>query len=207
MVALHAKLSDSCAPVARPSDGPLVLGVVIAAVTLLVPVPQALKVTRTQSSHGVSVPTLQLTIAMCWANITSTVAVKWWTLASCGRDGLSCLGGCLDLLQQTASAASWMVTLACVLAYPPAHTRRNLASTAMLMVAVSISIWTSRSLLIAQPCSQASVRLAAAYGWMSSACAATQYVPQVTRGSAGGWELFPCPALPPTPHPPPHHPH
>jgi hypothetical protein len=173
------KLEGTCAPVERPSGGALAFGAVLAAVTLFVPLPQGLKIIRSRTSHGVSVLTLLLTVAMCWANMTSTVAVKWHTFTSC-QHGPGCLGGLLDLLQEAASALSWTLTLGCVLSYSPAHNRRNLAATGLVMMAIGASIGSSVSLLVAQPCSTASLQLAAAYAWIASACAVIQYAPQVS---------------------------
>lgn len=175
----HTFLEGSCAPVLYPDAGPIALGAFLALGTLLIPIPQVLKVLREKSSAGLSVPTLLLTILFGCAGLGSTVAVKWSTFDSCKSDGPVCLTNLLDLLQQIASAVSWLVTLACVLAYPPARTPRNAATVVALLVTVSGIVGVSIGLAAAQPCSAASLGLAEALGWLGAACAVVQFAPQL----------------------------
>ena len=154
---LLSALAGSCAPVTHPEGGAIAGGAVLAFGTLLIPIPQALKVLQQKSSAGISVPTLWLTILFGCANIGSTVAVKWRTIESCSVDAPACLGGLLDLLQQIASAASWLTTLACVISFPPARTRHNVAATAALLVASSGIVGAGVGVAASQPCSTASL--------------------------------------------------
>jgi uncharacterized protein with PQ loop repeat len=181
-----APLANSCAAVSRPGVEAVVLGCVLTIVTLLVPIPQARKVFQHRSSAGVSVPTLFLTVVFGCANLGSTVAVKWRTIESCGTDGAGCVTGLLDVLQQVASAGSWTATLLCVLAYPPANVRRNVVSTAALLLVCSGIVASSVGVAAAHPCSDGSLGLSEALGWLGGVCAVVQFAPQLYSTWAKG---------------------
>jgi uncharacterized protein with PQ loop repeat len=187
--ATPSPLANSCAPVSRLGVEAIVVGSVLAVVTLIVPIPQARKVVQNKSSAGVSVPTLLLTVLFGSANLGSTVAVKWRTIESCRTDGAACMAGLLDVLQQVASAVTWTVTLFCVLAYPPANVRRNAVPTLALLLVSCAIIGSSIAVAVSHPCSDASLDLAEALGWLGACCAVVQFAPQLyatcTKGSSG----------------------
>lgn len=182
-------LANSCAPVSRPGVEAILVGSVVAILTLFVPIPQARKVLQHKSSAGISVPTLLLTVLFGCSNLGSTVAVKWRTIESCGTGGAACVAGLLDVLQQVASAGSWTATAICVLAFPPANVRRNGVSTLALLLVCAGIVGSSVGVAVAHPCSDVSLGLAEALGWLAGGCAVVQFAPQLystcARGGSG----------------------
>lgn len=156
------------------------LGTLLVLATLLIPIPQAVKVVRNKSSDGISLPTLHLTVLFGSANIASTVAVKWRTLKMCASKGVACAGG-LDLFQQCAAVVSWLFTMGCILAYlhPDSHRRVHRAAFAVLLVLVAGMIGVSVAVTATKPCSKLSLGLSEFFGWFGATCAVVQFAPQL----------------------------
>lgn len=75
------------------------LGTVLVIATLVLPVPQAVKLYRRQSSDGLSLSSLSLTILFSGTNAAATIIVKWPQIYSCDG-GYGCIAELLDLAQQ-----------------------------------------------------------------------------------------------------------
>ena len=148
----------------------VVVGSVLALATFLLPMPQAYKLCRQQSSAGLSPHTIALTVLFAGSNAAATVVVKWHWLQACAH-GPSCVSNILDLVQQAASWSTWCMTALICVSLPPNRTRVPVLTT-LLSLACTVGLTVAAAIQSANaPCLPPSLTLADALGWVAAVAA------------------------------------
>ena len=155
------------------------LGIFLLTATIILPLPQLLKLHHRRSSAGVQPSTLCLVFMYSATNAASTAAMKWRQLELCSALGGYCLIEQLDTMQVFVSSFSWMVILIYVVHLPPCNTPkwRRLAAATFSGVA---ALWGVTCIVSArEPCGPAAVGLARALGWASAVLVVIAFAPQL----------------------------
>ena len=170
---------DTCAPVVR--DIPVAVQAVtcvLIVLTVVVTVPQYVKLARARSSAGLSLPTILLTMWLNIADVGAGIITKWRQLQECSA-GWSCLGGLLDLGQTAVLNATTTAVLLQVCYFPPHDGARHRAAAAGTLCAMAALWATAVCVSIASPCGRAPLALARVCGIVAAVCALVQYLPQL----------------------------
>ena len=168
-----------CAPdhvnISTGSEG---LGIFLLIASVLVPLPQVLKLMYRRSSAGVNPSTICLCLGYTATNFAATAAMKWRQLEACAAVG-PCLVEMLDALQVLTSPLMWLSILVPTVFLPPHNTRRwrNIAAGVVLSV---IALWlTIFAVSAAEPCGLAAKGLAQFAAWASALLTVVAFAPQL----------------------------
>ena len=154
--------------------------VVIIALTPIPFLPQFYKQMKTQSSEGISVLTVVLTIALNTSTFAISLLTKWQQIRTCAWEGLAeCTPRLLDMLQILALALSVMLGSVILVGYAPCNTRRPRAIIGATNAA-TIGLWVTCVVVsVAGPCSAFALGLAGGISVIADGFAVVMYLPQL----------------------------
>ena len=172
-------MQAACAPPHRTIPTSVdALTVALTVATVAVTVPQYIKLLRSRSSAGLSLPTVVLTAGLNLCDVAAAIITKWRQLQDCAH-GAACVPELLDLVQTVVLTATSAAVLVMVVCYPPHDGAAARSVAAITLFATAVAWAVSAGVSLAAPCSRGALSLAQAYGVAAAGCAVVQYIPQL----------------------------
>jgi uncharacterized protein with PQ loop repeat len=209
MTKLQDLMAVTCVSPNDPmTKGGIIIGAVLATIAGFALLPQALKIRRLRSSHGLSPATMAAVVGHNTLLMADTLIVKWRIVESCADDALHCLARLLDVAQLIATVLAQVLVLVMLVVYPPHKAARYRALAFATVLVVCALVGSSAASSTAAPCSPAALHLAEAYSASASLLVLVAYCPQLyaTWRPHGVAPIRrpsntapPAPPLPPTP--------
>ena len=168
-------MQAACAPPQRTIPTSVdALTVALTVATVAVTVPQYIKLLRSRSSAGLSLPTVVLTAGLNLCDVAAAIITKWRQLQDCAH-GAACVPELLDLVQTVVLTATSAAVLVMVVCYPPHNGAAARSVAAITLFATAVAWAVSAGVSLAAPCSRGALSLAQAYGVAAAGCGAGSF--------------------------------